>query len=220
MDTGADGAGWEVVWSERTVGTSVKKYMRYAVYLARHKWYVFLAAWRLGVPWRGLTHDLSKFLPSEFFSYADYFYGGNHLSYDEWSGYAKQNHPAVVARWCKEEVQRRFDKAWLLHQKRNDHHWQWCVLHEDSGATKVLPMSDAQRRELLADWRGAGKAITGKDNTTEWFTKNRQHMLLHPDTAQWLWKQLGMPVPWRDDIGVPRPDGKGVQFTPVPEARS
>jgi hypothetical protein len=182
----------------------VNKHLRYASYLLRHKWHVFIASCRLGIPWRGLTHDLSKFRPDEWVPYADYFYGG---PYPESGAEAQAQHTKT-----KGAVQRDFDRAWLLHQKRNDHHWQWYVLHEDSGATKVLLMPEHARRELLADWRGAGIAITGKDNTAEWFKKNRQHMILHPQTVMWLCLQLGIAVPWRDDIRVPRPDGSGVQF--------
>ena len=35
-----------------------------------------------------------------------------------------------------------FDSAWLLHQKRNAHHWQYWVLLEDEGNTKALEMDD------------------------------------------------------------------------------
>lgn len=154
----------------RTAGT----HLNYGRYLLRHKWYVFVEACRLGVFLRGLTHDLSKLRPDEWAAYADYFYGGH----------SRKNTPPAV--------QAAFDLAWLLHQKRNDHHWQFWVLREDSGATKVLPMPDACRRELLADWRGAGRAITGTDNTKDWWLQNGERMLLHEDTTRWLDQQLGV----------------------------
>lgn len=31
-----------------------------------HKWLVMKHCFRLGLYWRGLTHDLSKYMPSEF----------------------------------------------------------------------------------------------------------------------------------------------------------
>jgi hypothetical protein len=157
------------------------RHIGYGRYILRHKWYVFLEACRLGIPWRGLTHDLSKLRPDEWGPYADYFYGGRFPD-GSWGG----------AMYVPNAVAEAFDRAWLLHQKRNDHHWQWHVLREDSGATKLLPLGDAQRREMLADWRGAGRAITGKDNTREWWLRNRDKMLLHDETREWVNRRLGV----------------------------
>jgi hypothetical protein len=182
-------------------------HIRYASYIFRHKWYVFREACALGVPVLGILHDLSKVRPSEWVPYAAYFYGGTH---PESGAEAQAQHTTT-----KRAAQMAFDEAWLAHQHANKHHWQHYVLHEDDGGTKVLPMPDKYRREMLADWRGAGRAITGKDNTADWFQKNRAHMILHPDTARWLYGQLGLTLPWREDIRVPRPDG--VQFQ-IPEA--
>jgi hypothetical protein len=167
------------------------KYARYLRYLIIHKWWVFLECRRLGIPWLGITHDLSKFRLSEFISYAEYFYGGPRRPLADYSAYEKTWYWGIIERECKEAVQDRFDAAWLAHQHANKHHWQHYVLREDDGGLKVLPMPDRYRREMLADWRGAGRAITGKDNTAEWFQKNRAHMILHPDTARWLYDQLG-----------------------------
>jgi hypothetical protein len=141
----------------------------YLRYLCRHKWWVFVYACKMGVPWRGVTHDLSKFRPSEFFPYRDYFYGG----------YPRDAKPP--------EVQAAFDRAWLYHQHRNNHHWQHWVLREDDGGTKMLPMPDACRRELLADWMGAGRAITGKSGgTADWYRKNRERQHINAETRAWI----------------------------------
>ena len=53
----------------------MNKYFKYFHYIIRHKWFVFLECYKEGIIWRGITHDLSKFLPSEFFPYANHFYG-------------------------------------------------------------------------------------------------------------------------------------------------
>jgi len=37
------------------------KYLIFLNYLIRHKWYVFVECCRYGVPWRGISHDMSKF---------------------------------------------------------------------------------------------------------------------------------------------------------------
>ena len=122
-------------------------FISYLKYVLRHKWYVFLECVKLGIPIRGITHDLSKFLPDEFIPYALHFYGGIKTGRDE-TGYYKPTDTGDPD----------FEMAWLLHQKRNDHHWQWWILPEDDGGTKILEMSEGACKEMLADWRGAGKA--------------------------------------------------------------
>jgi hypothetical protein len=145
---------------------------RYIDYVNRHRQYVLEECEKLGVLSRGLRHDLSKFSVEEFAPYAQYFYGG----------YQREQIP-----W---QVKQRFDRAWLLHQKRNDHHWQFWVLGEDSGATRALLMPEDAVREMVADWRGAGRAITGEDKTTEWYAKNREKMTLHPETREYVERLL------------------------------
>lgn len=162
-------------------------HLRYAAYVLRHKWFVFLWCCRYGIPLAGIVHDLSKFLPREWFPYVDKFYGGPWP--EQHYGDARNQFDDT---YTKAWVQRRFDAAWNYHQKSNPHHWQYWVLYEDSGKVACLPMPDRYRREMLADWRGAGMAINGKDNTRNWYLKNRTNMLLHPGTRQWVESQLDL----------------------------
>jgi len=155
----------------------------------RHKWYVFLECCKLGIPWLGIIHDLSKFLPSEWLPYARHFYG-------EWptAEQANRQFPFGTVR-TKEDVEYEFDVAWLHHQHRNKHHWQRWLLTLDSarsdGKLFPLPMPDKYRREMLADWRGAGRAY-GNPDTAGWYSEQIENdqMILHPDTQDWIEKQL------------------------------
>jgi hypothetical protein len=207
----------------------VKAHLKYLSYVLRHKWFVLRAGLELGVPlWQLLVHDWSKFLPSEWFPYVDYFYGERPRSTD------------------------RFNQAWLSHQRRNPHHWQyWVLLNDDpkprwlvqahqpevgpytlfdsrrdiqvasfgipaynpnrmdetsdelyaasvdveralliGGGVLAMRMPDRFQREMLADWRGAGRA-QGKPNTLAWYRANREKMILHPLTRTWVEQQLG-----------------------------
>ena len=139
----------------------------------RHKWFVFWECWRLApnysrhkwaLRWRGVVHDLSKFRPSEWGPYARYFYG--------------------------QKDDQAFDLAWLCHQKRNPHHWQWWVLREDDGGTKVMEMPLVYMLEMVCDWRGAGRAY-GNADTLGWYEKNRENMRLGPETRAWVEHELG-----------------------------
>jgi len=155
-------------------------YPKYLSYVLRHKWFVFVECCKLGIPLRGLTHDFSKLLPSEFFPYAHHFAGGIKTGRNK-TGYYKPTDTGDPA----------FDNAWFLHQKRNDHHWQYWTMPSEAGEPdKVLEMPTACRLEMLADWRGAGRAQRTPD-TLAWYKQNGTKMLLGPDTREWVERMLG-----------------------------
>lgn len=157
------------------------KHLKYLRAILRHKFFVFVECAKHGLWYRGLMHDVSKFLPSEWFPYAEFFYGEKAVPRRDKTGYYKPTDTGNVA----------FDFAWLLHQKRNRHHWQWWVLPEDDGGTKVLEMSETFRLEMLCDWRGAGKAY-GTPDTKLWYLTNRHKMQLGQKTRAWVEVQLGI----------------------------
>ena len=112
------------------------KHLKYLRYIVRHKWFVLLECWKRGLYWRGLVHDLSKFRPSEWFPYAQYFYGDN-----------------------KEEALDGFYDARAHHQNRNKHHWQyWVRIDDDNEGLMLMPMPAKYRAEMLCDWIGAVRA--------------------------------------------------------------
>lgn len=159
----------------------MKPHFQYLRYVLRHKWFVFLACleyhdWRLIL--RGIIHDWTKFLPREWFPYVQYFYGGQRKDVGT-AGYNHQLHQDDNA----------FNVAWNHHQKKNDHHWQFWILNYDDGRVFTLPMSDLARKEMVADWRGAGRA-QGKPNTWEWYAANKDKMTLHPNTRQWVEEEM------------------------------
>lgn len=163
-------------------------YLKYFKSLMTHKWFVFLECCKLGIPWLGIIHDWSKFLPSEWIPYARYFHGGWPEGPEVWRSCPSYTGPT------KSSVQSDFDEAWLHHQNYNKHHWQYYLLVQDDDPDKVLPMPDRYRREMLADWRGAGRAYTGKDNTREWYLERADQWdrRLHPQTKAWIEFELGL----------------------------
>lgn len=153
-------------------------HLRYLRYLLRHKWYVFVECCRAGMPWRGLIHDWHKFLPDEWLAYAEHFYALQRAN-DE-SGYIKAD----------DQGDRGYDAAWLRHIHRGPHHWNHWIMF-DGGEVKVLEMPPRYRREMLCDWRGAGRAQGFGDNTPEWYTRNKDKMLLGPKTRAWVELEIG-----------------------------
>jgi len=158
----------------------MNKYWKYLVYVLKHKWFVFLECYKVGLLWPGLVHDLSKFMLSEFFPYAEHFYGKNRRIRNK-SGYYKPTDTSDAD----------FDFAWLLHQKRNRHHWQWWVLPEDAGGIVVLDMPLRYRKEMICDWKGAGKAQGHGNDILSWYKANRSKMQLHKDTREWIEDYIG-----------------------------
>lgn len=158
----------------------IKAHWQYAKYVVRHKRFVYEEGRKLRVGRiQLLLHDFQKFMSIEWFPYVEMFYG-------------RKLDPA----FDKARVEARkqaFDRAWLHHQKLGGkHHWQFYVLLEDSGKEKVLPIPDKYRREMLADWRGAGRAIHGRDETAQWYEKTKAGRKLHPTTQRWVERQLGL----------------------------
>ena len=157
------------------------KHLKYLKYLLLHKYWVFYAGLKLKVSiWRLLIHDWSKFLPCEWFAYTNYFYG-NHPKFSELPSALKSIWPAKS---CEEYWKDKFDFSWNHHSKFNKHHFQFWVLIEDSGKIKPLKMPEKYVREMTADWEGAGRAITGKWEAWDYYQKNKENTLLHPESRE------------------------------------
>lgn len=147
-------------------------HLTYASYIVRHKWFVFRAGLKTGAPlWRLVIHDWSKLTPAEWKPYVQKFYGN-------WGHADSFAHAEAIMA----SVNDAFDRAWLHHLHRNPHHWQHWLLQEDDGDLKVLPIPEHFIREMVADWMGAGRAITGRWEVAEWYTKNRTVIRLEPVT--------------------------------------
>lgn len=154
-----------------------RKHWKHLSYLVMHRWYVFLECCRLGIPWRGLVHDLSKFSPVEWWGPVGYLYGAYNRR-DDTGYYSPVNTGDQV-----------FNRSWFMHQKRNEHHWQYWAQPMDNGELWLEEMTSGARREMLADWRGAGMA-QGRPDTAAWYFANRHRIWLAPLTRIWVERQL------------------------------
>lgn len=219
-------------------------------YVLRHKWFVFLAGLQLRVPlWQLIVHDWSKCTPSEWGAYVRFFYGFKDkltCTCPEFGSLNAHTKACFAAqrRW-KIERELPFNLAWLHHQKRNKHHWQYwvlmgdrpdemryavqspdcmtdyciaeydleqrqnvsevwlkqCSISDEGGGKRVafaekvvrdanryraLPMPERYAREMVADWIGAGRAITGKLEVAEWYRNNSGNVVLHPETRRFV----------------------------------
>lgn len=153
------------------------EHLKYLWYLVQHKLFVMQAGIKIGVPlWRLITHDLSKFLPSEWFPYVDYFYDPKKVNDKTMESFRLFGCTEMAPYgFFPSDL---FSIAWCQHQKRNDHHWQYWYLIEDSGKEFPVGMPWEALAEMVADWAGAGRVITGKWDVGSWYAKNKDKMRL------------------------------------------
>jgi len=161
-------------------------HIKYLRYILRHKWYVFKECCKRGIIWRGIMHDISKISPDEWFPYARYFYG-KYPKWEDLPAFAKEYFNPLT----EDRVEREFNLAWLKHIHRNDHHWQWYILREDSGTVKCLEMPYDSVLEMVSDWIGAGKAQGNGDDVVNWYFVHEDKMNLHESTRNLVEKLIG-----------------------------
>lgn len=151
----------------------MKAHWQYLKYVLRHKWYVFRGCRLLGVPLhQAIIHDWVKFLPVEWFPYVRQFYNpdGTKRSVRDASGAYDPNAQADA-----------FKRAWLHHQ-RQPHHWQAWISIGDGGNLVPLPIPQRFVLEMVADWYGAGMAISGVNDVEPWYLKNKDKIVLEDGT--------------------------------------
>jgi hypothetical protein len=152
-------------------------YVRYAASVLLHKWYVFLAGRRLGVPLRQLlVHDLSKFSPAEFGPFARRFGRGTG---------GKLEHETEPAEW-----RAAFEHHWI----HNPHHWEYWAGGDGSF---LSAMPEEYAREMVADWAGASRAYTGSWSIKDWYAKNTR-LQLHATTRARVERLI---KEWEERIG-------------------
>lgn len=97
-----------------------------------HKRWVFYYCCKVGIPFQGLVHDLSKFSPTEFWESVKYYQGTS---------------SPIDA--CKKE--NGWSAAWMHHKGRNKHHYEYWQDNFDNGGNPIeMPMK--YKKEMLCDY--------------------------------------------------------------------
>jgi len=146
----------------------MNRYLQHFKTITKHKYYVFHACRKSGIPWRGITHDLSKYSIKEFVTSARYFTGTR----------------SPIA---KEKEENGYSVAWANNKGHNSHHWEYWTDWKD-GELYCVKMPPTDLKELLCDWVGAGKAYSSKKWTQHdnlmYYLKNKHNMHLHEETRK------------------------------------
>ncbi len=104
---------------------------------------------RCGLYWQGLTHDLSKLAPVEFWAGAKY-----------WQGTCSPNNAQRQAEG--------YSAAWLHHKGRNKHHLEYWIDYAPNGdhAMAGMRMPDRYVAEMVCDRIAASKNYKGASTPT------------------------------------------------------
>lgn len=151
------------------------KALKHFKLITKHKWYVFKNCMKAGLFWQGLTHDLSKYSPVEFFESVKYF-SGKRSPIDD----------------CK--LDKGYSMAWQHHKGRNPHHYEYWVDNFDNGGTP-LQMPFKYALELVCDYLAAGQAYNKKNFSylgeyEWWLEKKNKELLMHPQTIHFVDEML------------------------------
>lgn len=142
-----------------------------------HRRLVRKACFRVGLYWQGLTHDLSKFSPTEFLVGARYFQG---------------DHSPNEA----ERLEKGYSAAWLHHKGRNKHHLEYWIDYSPQGDHPLVGCRMPVRYvvESFCDRVAASKVYLGDRYTDaspwEYYCHSQDHYLLHPETRELLERLL------------------------------
>ena len=140
----------------------LKYVVKHFILITRHKWVVFKLCCRIGLFWRGIVHDLSKYSPTEFFESVRYYEG---------------NRSPIVS--TKQD--KGYSEAWLHHKGRNKHHSEYWV---DMNAPEKMPiMPYKYTAEMLCDKLAAGIIYQGKNwnkgYPLEYWKKERERIWMN-----------------------------------------
>ena len=141
--------------------------------IRHHKMLVMKNCFRCGLYWQGLTHDLSKLAPVEFWAGAKY-----------WQGTCSPNNAQRQAEG--------YSAAWLHHKGRNKHHLEYWIDYAPDGDHAMAGMRMPARyvAEMVCDRIAASKNYKGDKYTDaaawEYYDRSRDHYILHPETRKEL----------------------------------
>ena len=140
--------------------------------ITHHKWLVLQGCFAVGLYWQGLTHDLSKYSPTEFRVGARYYQGTRSPN-------------------AAERDEKGYSEAWMHHKGRNRHHYEyWTDMSMQTKRYESVHMPRRYLVEMVMDRRAACMTYQGKDYTPasalNYYLKSKERYLMHPDTQREL----------------------------------
>lgn len=150
--------------------------MGHILTVIRHRHAVMKHCFRAGIPWRGLTHDLSKFSPTELIPGIRYYQGNRSPNERERELFG-------------------YSVAWLHHKGRNRHHFEyWRDVNMTTHMYEPVRMPTVFAVEMFCDRVAASKIYRGKEycdsDPLNYYLRGNAAKKMHPDTARDLERWL------------------------------
>ena len=144
--------------------------------ITHHRHIVIYHAFKCGILFQGLMHDLSKYSPTEFFAGAKYYKGIKSPNEGEREALG-------------------YSKAWMHHKGRNKHHFEyWTDYNIITKEMSPVEMPVKYVVEMFCDRVAASKVYQGKNYSSshpvEYFTRGKARRKIHPNTSELLENML------------------------------
>ena len=142
------------------------------VTITKHRWLVRSGCFKVGLIWQGLTHDLSKYAPAEFWVGARYYQGTRSPN-------------------AAEREEKGYSEAWMHHKGRNRHHYEyWTDMMRQTRTYESVPMPRKYLAEMVMDRIAACKTYHGEKYTDGsaliYFDGSAEKRLMHERTRREL----------------------------------
>ena len=146
------------------------KFFRHLHTINKHRFTVFKLCCKVGIPFRGLVHDLSKYSFEEFFESVKYYTDGNYS-------------PIINAKKDKG-----YSRAWLHHKGRNKHHFEYWYDDVALNPTPIIPFK--YMLEMICDRVAASKTYNKKEykdsDSLKYLLKTKDKMCMNKCLIDYL----------------------------------
>lgn len=149
----------------------MQKFFGHLKTVNKHRRIVRKLCFKCGLYWQGLTHDLSKYSPVEF-----------------WNGvkfYTGTKSPHIM-----ERKEYGYSKAWMHHKGVNKHHVEYWQDIRPNGRTEPIPMPTEYLAEMICDRVAASMIYLGdKFNdkaALDYYHSHYYENKFHPETRKKL----------------------------------
>lgn len=148
-----------------------KNFFKHLNTITKHRWLVFKFSCKVGIPFRGFVHDLSKFSPTEFNNGVKYYSGVMSPLFNE----RKNNNM--------------YSETCIHHTNRNKHHYEyWIDFYRGDVILKKIPYKYSL--EYVIDMISASVTYNKKNFKKElplqFFIEREKAYLMHPMTKEFI----------------------------------
>ncbi len=146
--------------------------------VGQHRRLVRKYCFKLGLYWQGLTHDLSKYSPTEFWPSVECYLG----------------HRSPIH---KQRTSLGYSTVWMHHKGRNRHHFEyWTDYNLEDHKMVAVPMPPRYFAEMICDRIAASRTYNKKNYNDgmplEYHLKSKEQAYMNKETVAQLEEVLTM----------------------------